>query len=81
MPEEAELTASECRSAARGCVDCKQRLAEGVIAHFAPLRERRARLRGRPPAAGRRSSPTAASGPAAVARATMELVHQAMGIG
>jgi len=42
MPDEADETARECRSAARGCVDCKQRLAEGAIAHFAPLRERRA---------------------------------------
>jgi len=41
MPEEAELTATECRSAARGCVDCKKRLLAGVTAYFAPLRERR----------------------------------------
>jgi len=42
IPEEVEVTAQECRSAARGCVDCKLRLAEGAIAHFEPLRERRA---------------------------------------
>lgn len=80
MPEEAELTASECRSAARGCVDCKQRLAEGAIAHFAPLRERRALYADDP----RRLEAIMADGcerARAVARATMELVHQAMGIG
>ena len=31
----------ECRTAARGCVDCKLKLADGVVEHFAPLRERR----------------------------------------
>jgi len=41
MPEEADTTAVECRSAARGCVDCKKRLLAGVTEHFAPLRERR----------------------------------------
>jgi len=41
LPEEADRTAAECRSAERGCVDCKKRLAEGAIEHFAPLRERR----------------------------------------
>ncbi|MBU0743373.1 tryptophan--tRNA ligase [bacterium] len=42
LPEQADVTARECRSAARGCVDCKSKLAEGVITYFAPLRERRA---------------------------------------
>ena len=41
MPEAAEETAPECRSAARGCVDCKKKLLAGVVEHFAPLRERR----------------------------------------
>ena len=38
----------ECRSAARGCVDCKKRLLAGVVEHFAPLRERRARYENDP---------------------------------
>lgn len=48
MPEEADLTAAECRGAARGCVDCKKRLLGGVTEHFAPLRERRARYENDP---------------------------------
>ena len=80
MPEDAELTATECRTAARGCVDCKQRLAAGVIAHFAPLRERRAEYAADP----QRLDDIIADGCArarTVARATMDLVHAAMGIG
>jgi tryptophanyl-tRNA synthetase len=41
LPAEARSTADECRAAARGCVDCKKRLAEGVVEYFAPLREKR----------------------------------------
>ena len=48
MPGDAAETAAECRSAARGCVDCKQKLADGVIAHFAPLREKRAQYEAHP---------------------------------
>lgn len=39
---ERELAAEECRSAARGCMDCKKILAERVNEQLAPLRERRA---------------------------------------
>jgi len=48
MPEEAEETAAECRSAARGCVDCKKKLLDGVVAHFEPLLERRAHFESNP---------------------------------
>lgn len=42
-PEEARvLAADECRSAARGCMDCKKILAELINETLAPLRERRA---------------------------------------
>lgn len=42
-PAEArELTAQECRTAARGCMDCKKTLVEFVNAELQPLRERRA---------------------------------------
>jgi tryptophanyl-tRNA synthetase len=80
MPEEAALTASECRSAARGCVDCKKRLAAGVTEHFAPLRERRAEYAADP---GRLDDIIADGCTRArkVARETMDLVHAAMGIG
>ncbi|MFO7652961.1 MAG: tryptophan--tRNA ligase [Candidatus Krumholzibacteriia bacterium] len=80
MPEEAELTAFECSTAARGCVDCKKRLAAGVIAYFEPLRERRARYEARPEELdeliqeGCRRAREAA-------RATMAAVREAMRIG
>lgn len=42
-PQDAQaLAAEECRSAARGCMDCKKILAEIINEHLAPLRERRA---------------------------------------
>jgi len=37
-----------CTTAGIGCVDCKERLAERMLAHFAPYRERRAELIGHP---------------------------------
>jgi len=80
VPEEADLTAEECRTARRGCVDCKKRLAEGAVAYFAPLRERRARYENRADELeelireGTRRAQEAA-------RQTMELVHQAMDLG
>jgi tryptophanyl-tRNA synthetase len=80
MPEEADLTATECRSAARGCVDCKKRLLKGVIEHFAPLRERRAHFEAKPAeldAIIQHGCEQARE----VARETLALVHDAMGIG
>ncbi len=80
MPEEVETTAAECRTAARGCVDCKKRLAEGVIEHFAPLRERRAEYEANP----KRLDEIIAAGcerAREAARATMDSVRDAMGIG
>ena len=40
-PEEYYKTESECRSGARGCVACKQRLSEITINFLEPMRERR----------------------------------------
>lgn len=41
-PQEArDLAAEECRSAARGCMDCKKTLAEYINETMAPMRERR----------------------------------------
>ncbi|PID79247.1 tryptophan--tRNA ligase [bacterium DOLJORAL78_65_58] len=80
LPAEVEETAAECRTAARGCVDCKKKLAEGVIEHFAPLRERRARYADDP---AKLDEIIAAGCERArqVAAATMDQVHDAMGIG
>ncbi len=80
LPDEAEATAAECRSAARGCVDCKKRLAEGVIAYFAPLRERRREYAENP----QRVDEIVAEGcrrARARAAETMDQVHRAMGLG
>lgn len=80
LPDEAEQCAVECRAAERGCVDCKKRLAEGAVAHFAPLREKRAHYVDNPRQVdelideGCRRAREAAA-------ATMEAVHAAMGIG
>ena len=80
MPEEAELTAAECRGAQRGCVDCKKRLLAGVTEHFAPLRERRARYED-DPALLDDIVQTGCARARAAARETMGRVRDAMGIG
>ena len=41
--EAQDLAAQECRTAARGCMDCKKILAEAVNESLTPLRERRGR--------------------------------------
>ena len=80
MPEAAEETAQECRTAARGCVDCKMKLAEGVIEHFAPLRERRAEYE-KDPVKLDEIIHSGCERASAVAAKTMDSVHEAMGIG
>jgi tryptophanyl-tRNA synthetase len=40
--------AAKCRAAAFGCLDCKRILADNMLAHLAPMRERAAALRARP---------------------------------
>jgi tryptophanyl-tRNA synthetase len=80
MPEEAELTAQECRSAARGCVDCKKRLLAGVTEYFAPLREKRAHYEANP-ALVDEIIQEGCSRARAAARDTMDRVHEAMNLG
>ena len=69
-----------CKTAAIGCVDCKKHLSDGVGDFFAPLRERRQEYAADPErlreiiAAGCEKARSAA-------RATMETIHQKMGIG
>lgn len=43
-----EEIAGACRTAAIGCVDCKKRLGDRLVAHFRPIRERWQALRERP---------------------------------
>lgn len=68
-----------CTTAAIGCVDCKGRLAERMLAHFAPYRERRAELAAKPElveqalhAGGEKAR--------AIARKTMDEVRHKLGL-
>ncbi len=47
-PNQVENIAAECRGALRGCVECKEQLAQGINAALAPFRQRRAELAARP---------------------------------
>ena len=47
-PELVETIAAECREAGRGCVECKEQLAQGINAALASFRQRRAELAARP---------------------------------
>ena len=47
-PEDVERIEATCRTGELGCVDCKTLLADHLIEYFAPFRERRAELEGRP---------------------------------
>ena len=80
LPDQAQETASECRSAARGCVDCKKKLAEGVIEYFGPLRERRAEYEKNPKLLDEIIADGCDRARAEAAR-TMARVHDVMGIG
>jgi tryptophanyl-tRNA synthetase len=67
----------DCRDAAIGCVDCKQKLADSIVGVLAPIRERRRELEQAPGLVDdilRRGAERAR----AVARATMALVRGAM---
>jgi tryptophanyl-tRNA synthetase len=69
----------DCRSAALGCVECKQELSDRLIEHFAPIRDKQAALGARPEAIeevlaeGRRKA-------SAIAQATMEEVRARIGV-
>jgi tryptophanyl-tRNA synthetase len=71
---------SGCESGALGCVDCKSRIANKIVDHLAPIRERRIELEAQPEkvkeiiASGTERAKT-------VAAATMDDVHNAMGFG
>jgi tryptophanyl-tRNA synthetase len=44
-PETVEEVADKCRTAGWGCIDCKRKLADNMIATLAPMRERAAALK------------------------------------
>jgi len=71
---------SGCESGALGCVECKRRCADSIIAHLAPARERRLRLEQRP----QEVTEVLRDGNARareVAASTMNEVREAMGFG
>ena len=47
-PETVKEIDKECRSAGIGCVECKQKMAEGLVNALAPIREKRAYYEARP---------------------------------
>ncbi len=47
-PGEVGTVGNECRNALRGCVECKQQLAEGINRDLAPFRARRQELAAKP---------------------------------
>jgi len=47
-PKLVEAIADECRQASRGCVECKEQLAQGINEALAPFRQRRAELAAKP---------------------------------
>jgi tryptophanyl-tRNA synthetase len=68
-----------CTTAAIGCIQCKGKLADNVIAHLAPIRERRAALAADP---GRVEAILAdgARKATAIARATLAEVRERLGV-
>jgi tryptophanyl-tRNA synthetase len=82
VKDDAELEdiAHQCRTAQRGCVDCKRILADNMAAAFAPFRERAEGYRARPREV-QEVLDAGAERARALAAETMERVHQLMGIG
>jgi len=76
---EVKAVEEECRSAARGCVDCKIQLARNLAASLAPVRERAARLRAEPDRV-RDALADGARRASAVAGETLAQVRDAVGL-
>ena len=72
--------AHKCRTAQRGCVECKRILADAIAAEFAPMRERAEALRAQPERI-RRVLDDGAERAREIARVTMAEVRQRMGLG
>lgn len=68
-----------CTTAGIGCVDCKGRLAERMLAHFAPYHERRAELVAHPERV-RDILYAGAEKARAIAKRTMDEVHTKLGL-
>ncbi|MCK5799781.1 MAG: tryptophan--tRNA ligase [Deltaproteobacteria bacterium] len=68
-----------CREAKIGCVDCKKKLGDAMVEHFAPIRERWAELRRNPDDVDDVLA-TGAERCRAIAQDTMEQVHKKLGL-
>jgi tryptophanyl-tRNA synthetase len=79
-PEELATTAAGCRTAAIGCLECKQVMIARLEAELAPARERRAALAARPDEV-RDVLATGTRRARAVACATMDAVRERVGMG
>jgi tryptophanyl-tRNA synthetase len=79
-PESVAEIRSGCESGALGCVECKQRCAESIVAHLAPFHERRRALEERPQEVTEVLQDGNARARSAAAQ-TMDEVHEAMGFG
>jgi tryptophanyl-tRNA synthetase len=79
-PDIVEWTEANCRSGELGCVDCKANLADRIIEHFRPYRERRAELE-REPGVVQRVLAEGAEQALPVAQKTVAAVRAAMHLG
>jgi tryptophanyl-tRNA synthetase len=78
-PETVKEIDEQCRTAGIGCVECKQKMAQGLIAALAPIREKRAYYEARPELVD--EIMTDGSDKARlIARDTMEIVREAVKI-
>ncbi|MBW2736862.1 MAG: tryptophan--tRNA ligase [Deltaproteobacteria bacterium] len=68
-----------CRKAEIGCVDCKKKLGDAMVGHFAPIRERWAELRADPTQVHEVLN-TGRDRCQAIAADTMQRVHRKMGL-
>ncbi|HWC73364.1 MAG TPA: tryptophan--tRNA ligase, partial [Gemmatimonadales bacterium] len=77
-PETVAEVAHKCRTAGWGCLDCKRRLADNMIATLAPMRERAAALK-RDPAGVTERLRMGAEKARRLARRTIAEVRERMG--
>ena len=78
-PDKIEDIAEQCRTAQRGCVDCKRMLSDGINDDLEPFRERRRQLAEKP-AYLREVLDDGARRASVIARETLEEVREKMGL-
>ena len=79
-PDELKVVYDECTTAQRGCVDCKQQLAEGINRYLAPIRKRRQQYESQPGLVEQILAEGAKKA-GAIAERTMSEVREKMGLG